>query len=115
MGPHAARPLGQCLVEQRPPVAPPAVRRVDDQLGDGIRRARPGHLGVAGEGAVIGVPQQVHDPVARWADGQPERLGHRADAVGLGRARPQPAQQGRGGLVDLDDALGARHVRPRAR
>ena len=87
--PHAAGALGEGRVEQRPAVAAAAARRVDHQLGDGIRRARRGDLGVADHGAVVGAPQQVHDPVAGRADGQPERLGDRPDPVGLGGARPQ--------------------------
>ena len=95
---------------------PPSVLRVDDELGGRVGTARSGDLGVPHEGAAIGIPEEVDDPVASRADGQPEGLGHGLDAVGLRRARPERPQVLREGRVHLEDALGARrHLRTRSR
>ena len=93
MRPDTARALVEDRVEQGAAVAPAAVRRVDDELGHGIRRARLGDLRVPDEGAVAGTPQEVDDAVARRPDREPEGLGDGPDTVGVLRPLPQGAQR----------------------
>ena len=113
--PDAARALGEGGVEEGAAVPGPAVSGVDDELGHGVGGPGRGDLRVPDDGPVVVAAEEVDDALALGTDGEPERLGHGADPVGLGRARPQAAQLVGGGGVDLEQPLGAAHLSPRPR